>query len=253
MAFAMTFGMFTIEASAEKGDERYQTTASEIAKENNTEVVKTIWWKAKTKAKILTTNEETGAEIRLEKGTKVTVIQRDYHSKAGISQCMLSDGSQCYIANSYLYFMKALATGSRGDYLEASKLAYVNKQKIESDTDTLVWISLDKQRINVFKGSAGNWQLIKVIPCSSGDVNAPTLDQTFRPVYVVQKKSLKVKNLQYYTFFYGSGIHKWPGGGMKRAVGKKPTSHSCVRVSKPKAVWVFNDENVPIGSRVWIW
>ena len=166
---------------------------------------------------------------------------------------MLKDGTGCYIPNRYLYFTEPIATGAQGDYDRATKEAYVNGQTITSTTDTLVWICLDKQRVYVFKGRNRNWKLVKTCKASTGRADAPTLDQTFKKKYVVQKKNLTVNGLQFYTFFYGSGIHKWPGSGMKESIGKTPLSASCVRVNEKSAKWIYDNVNVPLKSRVWIW
>ena len=168
---------------------------------------------------------------------------------------MLGNKTHCYIANKYLLITEPLATGAEGDYSKETKEAYVNGQTIKSSTDTLIWISLDKQRVYVFKGKSRNWKLVKTFKSSTGKASAPTLDETFKKKYVVQKKDMFVNGLQYYTFFFGSGMHKWPGSGvgMEEAIGKTPLSASCVRMKGKHAKWIFNDNNVPLKSRVWIW
>ena len=238
---------------AQKGDEKYMNKAREIAEKNGTEQVKTICWKAKLTKGVKAPSEETGAEVTLNSGSVVKVIQRDYHQANGISLCEVKEGVHCYIANKFLNFVEALATGAKGDYSKPAKLAYINGQAIKSKTNTLIWISLDKQRVNIFKGKSRNWELVKTFKASSGKADAPTLDQTFKNKYVVQKKIKVVKDLQFYTFFYGSGIHKWPGPNMKQSLGKTPESHSCVRLNGTNAKWVFSNKNVPLKSRVWIW
>ncbi len=259
VVFSMALGTFSFQAMADKDDEWLRKTAEQIAAANNTEVVKTIAWKAKVRAKIKTTNTSTGEKVKVPAGTKVTVIQRDYHEKKGKSECQLKDGTVCYIPTKYLYFYGSKATGKKGDYSEETKLAYINGQTITSPTDTLIWICLDKQRVNVFKGKNKNWELVEVFKCSTGKADTPTWDVSFKAKnkkqrkYYVQKKDKVVNGLMYYTFFYGSGMHKWPGGGMSSAIGIKPMSHSCVRMAKKAAKWIFSNENVPIKSRVWIW
>jgi hypothetical protein len=253
MACMIMAGLLSGQAMAKRADEKFQNTAERIANKNDTEVVKTIHWRARTTSGVVTESEETGEDVRIPAGSVVTVIQRDYHAMNGISQCMLQDGTTCYIANRFMTFTEPLATGAQGDYSTETKEAYVNGQSIPSTTDTLVWISLDKQRINIFKGYKRNWELVRTCRTSTGKADAPTLDVTFKKKYVIQKKGLVVNGLQYYTFFYGSGIHKWPGGGMEQAIGKIPLSHSCARVEASDAQWIFDNTNVPIGSRVWIW
>jgi lipoprotein-anchoring transpeptidase ErfK/SrfK len=253
LVLAAAAGLISMRAMAKQGDEKYQQIAQQIAQATGTETVKTIRWGAKTTASVSVTSTTTGSKVNLPAGTSVTVVQRDYHREQGISQCMLKDGTGCYIPNRYLYFTEPIATGAQGDYDRATKEAYVNGQTITSTTDTLVWICLDKQRVYVFKGRNRNWKLVKTCKASTGRADAPTLDQTFKKKYVVQKKNLTVNGLQFYTFFYGSGIHKWPGSGMKESIGKTPLSASCVRVNEKSAKWIYDNVNVPLKSRVWIW
>ena len=40
---------------------------------------------------------------------------------------------------------------------------------------------------------------------------------------------------------------------MKESIGKTPLSASCVRVNEKSAKWIYDNVNVPLKSRVWIW
>ena len=251
-------------AQAAPKDEKWANRAAKAAKKAGTEQVKTIQWAAKVTANVAGTTVRNlknpsdpligkSSATKIKSGTTVTVIQRDYHAAAGVSQCMLSSGGQVYIRNAYLEFLKPICTGRYGDYSKKTILGYVNNQLIKSNTKYMIWVSLDKQRVYVFKGRNRNWKLVKTCKASTGRADAPTLDQTFKKKYVVQKKNLTVNGLQFYTFFYGSGIHKWPGSGMKESIGKTPLSASCVRVNEKSAKWIYDNVNVPLKSRVWIW
>ena len=251
-------GTFAGTASARRADKELQVTAAKIAQEYNdshpdkVETVKTLHWIARTTANLKVTVEETGEEVKLNANKKVRVIQRDYHAMAGISEIQLAEGQTCYIANKYLTWVKPKATGASGDYSVTTKLAFVNGQRIVSSTDYMIWISLDKQRVNVFTGSNRNWTLIKTYKASSGAGESPTLDNSFKTTryYHVKWKKQAVDSMTWFTSFYGSGIHRFVGPG-KKNMGKKPISHSCVRVSNKNAKWIY--ENVPLHSRVFIW
>ena len=255
------------QAMASPADKVHQERAARIAKATNTEEVKTISWKARlktaVKVKTVATDGFPSEEVALKQGKKITVIQRDYHEKRGVSECQLKDGRTCYIANQFLLFYKALATGAKGDYDQATKEAFVNGVNgvdgisALAGTDKLIWISLDKQRVNIFQGRRGSWKLIRECVCSTGAPDSPTFDQTFKKVFKVQKKSPSVSygevtGLKYYTFIYGYGMHLWTGPGRKQ-MGKKPLSHSCVRLKKKDAVWIYDDENIPVGTRIYVW
>ena len=272
IVLGMLAAAFSLTASAAPGDEILEETAAEIAEETGTTQVQTIRWEATLTNKVQVTTIETDElpeqTIRLQSGTKLTVVQRDYHEQKGISLCELEDGGRCWIANKFLHLTKALCTGAEGDYDKKTKEAFVNGMKIKRRKgDKLIWISLDKQRVNVFQGKKGNWKLIKTFLCSSGAVDTPTFDQTFRkktgslPYYTTYKIQKKQHDVQYgtnsvlffYSFIYGYGIHKWPGTGRKQYIGKEPVSHSCVRLSKKNALWVYDDENIPVGTTVYVW
>ena len=266
LTLALTFVEFAGVASAKPADEKWKNRAVRIAARNpGTQTVRTVYWKAKltknVKGKVVRNTKnpkdtKIGKKVKIKKGTKVTIIQRDYHEKKGVSQCMLKNGREVYIKNKYLKITKPLCTGKYGDYTEATKEAYVNGAasnggRIDSASNYLIWVSLDKQRVNVFTLEGGRWNLKYVWKTSTGKADAPTLDQSFKYNYKVQKKGKTVLGLKWYTFVYGSGIHKFPGSGMNKVIGIKPVSHSCIRIPEAGARWIF--DTVPVGSRVWIW
>lgn len=261
-AFVLTAAL-SVSAYAAKADEKHQEIAKRIADEYNkahptepVETVKTMSWIAKLKSKVKVTTEENGDVVKLKAGKKVTVIQRDYHAAKGTSEVRLPDGQTCYIPNRYLTFTKPVCTGAAGDYSDATKLAYINGQLIQSATEYLIWISLDKQRVYIFRGTPKNWALVAEAPgggimkASSGAGESPTLDNTFCTYYYIKWKKPAIDSMTWFSSFYGSGIHRFVGPG-KYNMGKKPISHSCVRVTNNNAKWVFN--NIPLKTRVWIW
>ena len=257
--------LFGSQAFAKKGDESFQKRAKKIAKATGTEEVKTIHWKATvTQTKKYKLFDGSG-KVKVKRGATVTVIQRDYHEKKGVSECETSDGKLCWIANKYLDFKSALCTGNKGDYSRATKEAFVNGGGVAAPIktgkspvkDTLIWISLDKQRVNIFKGSTGKWELVKTCKCSTGVVESPTFDQTFLKFYWVRWKKSPVdygeyKGLKYFLSVYGYGIHKWPGAVSKK-IGKEPVSHSCIRLSTKNAKWCYKNKNVPVKTRIYVW
>jgi len=266
MALAIAVTTLAGTALAKPADEKWANNAARIARQTGTELVETVHWKAKikenVKAKVTanpqnTTDSKIGQKVRIKKKTKVTIIQRDYHEKKGKSQCQLKDGRVVYIPNKYLSITNAICSGDR-DYSPETKEAYVNGQNIPSGDQYMIWISLSKQRVNVFQGSNHNWKLINTYKCSTGKADAPTLDQSFKSKYVIQWKKEKVDNLKLYSAVYGSGMHKFPGSGASSVLGSKPVSHSCIRMPEGAALWIFNNtkdkkEHGGGATRVWIW
>ena len=164
---------------------------------------------------------------------------------------MLSSGGQIYIKNAYLEFLTPICTGRYGDYSKQTILGFVNNQAIKSSTKYMIWVSLDKQRVYVFKGRNRNWSLLKRFKTSTGMAEYPTLDQSFKSKYKIQKKALEVNGLYWYCFVHGSGFHKFPGPGASQALGIQPVSHSCIRLRQKHAQYIF--KKIPLDTRVFIW
>ncbi len=216
--------------------------------------VHTIYWSAKltdtVKVKIK------GKKRKLQPGTDVVVINRSYLQR-GKSR-VLYKGAKFKVKNTKLHFISDLCTAvTEGDYNLDTKLHFVNKaHRFKSKTPYLVWICLDKQRVNVFKGSVGNWVLVKRMKCSSGLADSPTKVRWngrigFKErVYSYSNPTFSA-TVQYFNEFGGSGIHKWSGPGKEQLIGKHTASHSCVRLGKTHAIWFYN--TVPIGTRVVIY
>lgn len=247
-------------------DEKWANAAAKIARANGTEQVKTIQWGAKVTGTVKTkvrsnkknsNDKKIGKKITVSAGTSVTVIQRDYHEDTGSSQCQLKNGRVVYISNKYLDFQTAICTGAKKDYSRKTKLAYINGQNISSGDKYLLWISLDKQRVNVFKGKNHHWKLIHVWKCSSGIVSAPTRDQSYRSNYRIDWKQRKRDYMSWYCAFQGSGFHNL---GSSSVAGIRPASYGCCRLFESKAIWVYKNTTSAeeAGSRakatrVWIW
>ncbi|MBR1444344.1 MAG: hypothetical protein IJ583_12535 [Firmicutes bacterium] len=56
---------------------------------------------------------------------------------------------------------------------------YVNEMGYESDTEKLVWVDIERQRVNIFEGKKGKWGLIKELDCASGKNVSSTIKGEF--------------------------------------------------------------------------
>lgn len=130
---------------------------------------------------------------------------------------------------------------------------YVNTQGFSSDTSYFIWVDIDRQLVNVFNGSKGNWQLVNSCSCASGTNHTPTKRGTF----AIQSKGLSFGSYEelgakYYSAFSGNYmIHSVPyqyGEIADYTLGQR-ASHGCLRVSVDNAEWIY--EYVPIGTAVW--
>lgn len=200
------------------------------------QTVHTIYWKCKM----------TSSYKGLSKGKTVTVVYRSYAS-GGRSHVLTDDGSVVRVPNRCLNFVADLCTGAEGDYNVSTKLNFVNNKKhLSSRTNFLIWVCLDKQRVNVFQGSMDNWQLIRVMKCSSGLPSSPSR----AGLHKCDFKALWFRGCNYYVEYGGSGIHKWAYSDYKdlHKIGKHTASQSCVRLKPGDAKWLY--KHTPVKTTI---
>ena len=65
------------------------------------------------------------------------------------------------------------------DYEDEDKMEFVNSMGYDSPTEMLVWVSLYTQKVNVFTGYEGNWELTETFDCASGKNESPTTTGTY--------------------------------------------------------------------------
>ena len=196
--------------------------------------VRTLSWKA-----TLLRNVRTKYG-RFRAGTVVTVVR-------GGAKCIIRlKGHNYSISKQYLSFGEDLASVvTKGDYTKRIKNTYINSAAHKSKSKYLVWVSLDKQRVNVFKGSNKKWKLVKVFKCTTGRDNSTPIGN-----FTIKSKVPNYNGLAYYMAFSGSGFHRWPGMGVE-SIGTHTQSHGCIRMTQSDIIWMYN--NLPVGTRVWIY
>ncbi|MDO5345476.1 MAG: L,D-transpeptidase family protein [Lachnospiraceae bacterium] len=188
--------------------------------------------------------------VTVKSGTKVTILTKT-SSKSTVK---LSNGKKVYINTSYLR-STGQVYNSRTDYSTATKEGYVNYKGYRSDTKYLIWISLYRQHLYIFKGSQCNWKLYKSFKCSSGryPINTPT------GTYKLWKKSPRAYSgssyYDYVSYFSGNAIHGWvwvigTGWDPTSSLGN-PASHGCVRLSNQNAKWLY--QTMPMNTTIVIY
>lgn len=191
---------------------------------------------------------DNGKSISVKSGTQVTVITR----RSPDSTCKLKDGTKVYIKNSNLRYKSCIYSSSK-DLSTADKEAFVNSRGYHSNSKYLIWISLYKQRLYIFKGSQCNWKLYKSYLCSTGKAATPTpkgVRQITRKATFMEFDDYSYANYPCY-FTSGNAIHSWVklyGSGANYNDGKlgHPASHGCVRL-KDKDILFFY-KNIPVGT-----
>ncbi len=144
---------------------------------------------------------------------------------------------------------------TNSDYTLETKLKFVNKYS--SNTKYLIWVNGYTQRINIFKGSKGNWTLISS--------NRVTLGNFYQPVSTGVKKlknkkgrvtMLDDKGRPYYfnysRTFGGSGYFHtrsyWSKSGKaKNKVQYRPNTKGCIRQYTDDAKFLYG---LPKGTKI---
>ena len=105
-----------------------------------------------------------------------------YHTNSmGLSALKLqfSDGSSGWVSARRNEITEENCTTDE-DYTEEQKVDFVNSMGYDSKTEYLVWVSLYTQKVNVFKGYKGHWELEKCFDCASGVNESPTTTGVFK-------------------------------------------------------------------------
>lgn len=139
------------------------------------------------------------------------------------------------------------------DYSEVVKENFVNGAGYESSTGMLVWISLLTQKVNVFTGSKGDWNLIHTFPCATGKNTTPTIGGVFKyqyrqnywdfGYYYVNRPMIFNGGHAFHTRTYIKG-----GTGLLDATMGRPVSQGCVRMYDADVDWLWN--NMPFQTTV---
>lgn len=191
----------------------------------------------------------TGQFDSIPKGTVCDMI--NYFSSAGKANIIMPDGRSGWVANWNISISNAKFT-EEGDYEDYEKEIFVNNMGYSSKTDYLVWINIRYQKVNVFVGSEGNWDLVRVAPCATGKSSTPTdlgVFEYYRRDAVWDFGTYYVKPA---LRFNGSeAMHsrpKRPNGSILEAYMGTPASHGCVRMLDEDIWWL--SDNLPLWSTV---
>lgn len=90
-----------------------------------------------------------------------------------VLRLQMSDGEKLWVSAKKMEISEDSHIAEE-DYTEEAKVEFVNSMGYDSPTEMLVWVSLYTQKVNVFTGYAGHWELEKSFDCSSGKNTSPT-------------------------------------------------------------------------------
>lgn len=192
----------------------------------------------------------TGWLCEIKKGMKVTCLTPVNTSTVRV---LLPNGYKGWVSTS------AISTGSGNytlakDFSNEDKEIWINARNYSSSTSYLIWVSLACQKVNVFKGSNGKWELIKVMDCASGAYSTPTPPGTYKISYKQSRWQYNGYWCGPVTGFYnGYAFHSWlntnSGGAYDHTMGR-PVSHGCVRMRDADAQYI---NKLPMDTTVVIY
>ena len=141
--------------------------------------------------------------------------------------------------------------------LDWIQLDIVNKaQSYSSSTGYLILVNTLENKVAIFTGRSGNWNLSKYWKCSDGAAATPTVKGTF----TVQNRGRSFGSgytCWYWTQFYGNYLFHsvlYNPGSMSSVQDGRigySISHGCVRLELSNAKWIY--DNIPRGTKVVIY
>ncbi len=142
------------------------------------------------------------------------------------------------------------------DYDDEDKVTWVNAKGYSSSTQYLIWINRTYQRVNVFQGSQGNWELIHTYIVGTGANSSPTPVGVYtvfgRSPYGWTTSTYNVRPVVNFKVGSGYAFHSRlydPGHNYltSTAIGY-PVSHGCIRMYDEDVQWIY--DNIPNGTTV---
>lgn len=152
------------------------------------------------------------------------------------------------------------------DYTRSVKEDFVNRMGYTSTTNYLSWLCIYTQRVYTFKGSKGNWKLVRTDRTTTGRFSHPTPEiteakraskygQIYKKYGRVNMVTEQGRNYFYrYASYFAPGVSYhtgtwWSDTGRRRgAVTTQPNTYGCIRMYDASAKWVYN--NVPLNTSV---
>lgn len=134
---------------------------------------------------------------------------------------------------------------------------FINNQSFESKTPYLVWVDIDRQLVQIFRGSLDNWSLQKTMVCSTGKNESPTT----RGLFMASDRDTWM-----YTPRLGSGAKNWvrfnntylfhsvayakDGKTVVDDTLGVRSSAGCIRLSLEDSQWIY--DNIEEDTTVWV-
>ena len=146
-------------------------------------------------------------------------------------------------------------SGSGGNPMEwSAEEGFADLMGYDSKTDYLVWVSRYTQKVIVFQGSKGDWNVIQTFPCATGANYTPTPAGVFEIYDHTGRWNFDEYYVGYVSIFNGNHafhtvLTNYDGTLHDGRVGI-PLSPGCVRMIHENARYIYN---LPMYTRVVIY
>lgn len=197
--------------------------------------------KLKRSSKIFVGGDPTklASKSKLKRNTKINIIGTKKVKGKNMAH-IKANGKYYWIKRANIKYNAPYTTK---DYTTQAKERFVNKQGYSSKTKYLLFISHYTQKVYLFTGSKGEWELNATYKCATGKATR----RSPQGVFAVTKKGKRTAaGSKYVTYFYKTNaFHARPAGS--KTIGK-PASNGCIRMYEKSAIYFY--KNMPKGTTV---
>ena len=140
---------------------------------------------------------------------------------------------------------------------EAQYIMATKANDYSSETEWMMMIDSTYNRVGVFRGSQGNWELVKYWVCTTGDASDPEAETVKGEYEITDNRGYYFSDYDYtcyyYSGFYGPYLfhstlyQRGTFEDLNASLGGN-ASHGCVRLAIENAKWVYY--NIPVGTKV---
>lgn len=181
-----------------------------------------------------------------------TIVYNEWHPAGDWFYASLEDGTKGWIPRWDCYIPDdTVTTDGTLDYSKATKEGFVDLMGYDSKTEYLIWVSRYTQKVIVYQGSQGDWEVIQTFPCSSGENNTPTPEG----IYEIYDRTGRWN----FDFYYVNDVSIFSGGHAFHSILMNyngsvyddrvgiPLSHGCIRMLPDDCAYIYD---LPEGTRV---
>ena len=153
---------------------------------------------------------------------------------------------------------QAYRFGNNGKLISIEKQITAKAQTFSSNTDWLILVDTTENKVAVFKGKKGNWNIQHYWTCTSGAPWSPTVKGSFtvgnRGTHFGEEKGY---TCWYWTQFCGDYLfhsvlyNPYSKTSIQDGRLGQNLSHGCIRLDIDNAKWIY--DNIPRGTKVYVY